>query len=90
MVVACGSRLIHDTCIFHLNQAVASEDAFLREDDADDEADEREEQAEALAAKPKPLEQGGGMYFWERVSLGFQQLKRRLQARSPPEQPKKA
>lgn len=70
---------------------MAAQDVFVKEDDAEDEEDERLEETQALAAKPKPLEQGGGMYFWERMTLGFQKLRHKFNTPSPlPAQPKKS
>lgn len=53
------------------------EDAFQAEDEAEDAAEERERAAAAAAAaaasaasQPRPLDQGGGLYFWERLELG--------------------
>lgn len=56
------------------------EEAFLAEDEAEDAAQERERAAAAAAAaaataakQPRPLDQGGGLYFWEKVELGAKQ-----------------
>lgn len=81
----------HNLVVSARPQAVAAQDVFVKEDDAEDEEDERLEETQALAAKPKPLEQGGGMYFWERMTLGFQKLRHKFNTPSPlPAQPKKS
>ncbi|KAL4452340.1 hypothetical protein ABPG75_008002 [Micractinium tetrahymenae] len=61
-------------------RALSMEEAFLAEDEAEDAAEERERAAAASAAaataaakQPKPMDQGGGLYFWEKVELGAKQ-----------------
>lgn len=61
------------------------DEAFLAEDEAEDvaEAREREEAAAqraaaAAAKRPQPMDEGGGMYVWERVQLWVQQTAARL------------
>lgn len=68
-----------------LQQAIALKDTYEREDEIDDAAEEaeetRHEQERAAAqalAKPKPLDQGGGLYFYERVYWGTRELLSRI------------
>jgi hypothetical protein len=67
------------------------EDVFMAEDEAEDAEEWRQadaaaaaQQAKAAARAPKPLDQGGGMYFHERVWLGA----RRAWAKLIPKQQK--
>lgn len=64
------------------------EEAFLAEDEAEDAAEERaaakEAAARAAAAaarQPKPLDQGGGLYFYEKVRRAVGCTARRAVAR---------
>jgi hypothetical protein len=56
------------------------EESFMAEDEAEDAAEERDALAAAAAKRaaveakqPKPLDQGGGLYFYERILLGARQ-----------------
>ncbi|KAI3438198.1 hypothetical protein D9Q98_000635 [Chlorella vulgaris] len=72
-------------------KALSMEDVFMAEDEAEDAEEWRQadaaaaaQQAKAAARAPKPLDQGGGMYFHERVWLGA----RRAWAKLIPKQQK--
>lgn len=74
-------------------RALSMDEAFLEEDEAEDAAEARERDAaaaerarQAAAKRPQPLDQGGGMYFYERATLWVKQQVARL--RQQPEQQK--
>lgn len=58
-------------------RALSMEEAFIAEDEAEEAAEQAERAAaraaraaEAAAKQPKPLDQGGGLFFYEKVLLG--------------------
>ncbi|KAI7844150.1 hypothetical protein COHA_002285 [Chlorella ohadii] len=74
-------------------RALSMDEAFLQEDEAEDAAEARERNAaaaersrQAAAKRPQPLDQGGGMYFYERAMLWAKQQAARVQQH--PEQQK--
>lgn len=79
--LVCGKGRVLTYCDVVLHQAVALKETYEREDEIDDAAEEaeetRHEQERAAAkalAKPKPLDEGGGLYFYERVYWGTRDL----------------
>jgi hypothetical protein len=83
-----------DSTVFHRGGVIAElrdpflhalemeEGQYLKEDLEDEQREEREEEAERERGRPKSLEQGGGMFLYERVYYGARDALHRLQARA--------
>ena len=74
-------------CPLPCQQALSMEESFMAEDEAEDAAEEREalaataaKRAAVKARQPKPLDQGGGLYFYERLWLGWVNWRKRAAA----------
>ncbi|EFN54793.1 hypothetical protein CHLNCDRAFT_134758 [Chlorella variabilis] len=69
-------------------RALSMEDVFMAEDEAEDTQEEREREAAAAsrhaaaaAKQPKPLDQGGGLYFYEAAMIRAKQAWSKLAGR---------